>query len=67
MSNKTPTKCENCGQTAVVPSRECGVKVCVKCEYHQGMVRCFCGWAADGGDGYQQLQEMGETIEPEDY
>jgi hypothetical protein len=64
MSNKLPTKCENCDQEAVVLSRFCGADVCVRCEYHQGMARCFCGWAADGGDGYAQLQEMGETIEP---
>jgi hypothetical protein len=48
-------------------SRSCGCKVCVICDHHKGLARCFCGWAADGGDGYQQLLEMGETIEPEDY
>jgi hypothetical protein len=29
-------------------------------------VLCYCGWALDGGDGYQQLIEAGETIEPEE-
>ena len=41
----------------------CGVKVCAYCEYHEGIVRCYCGWAADGGDGRQQLREMGENID----
>ncbi len=43
----------------------CGAKVCIKCEHHQGLARCFCGWAADGGDGYRQLLDMGEQIEPD--
>ena len=44
---------------------DCGAKVCDECGDHQGLARCFCGWARDGGDGYQQLLEMGETIEPD--
>ncbi len=47
-------------------SRHCGAKVCTDCDAHKGLARCFCGWAADGGNGRQQLEEMGETIEPED-
>jgi hypothetical protein len=39
--------------------------VCSKCGNHVGLARCFCGWAADGGDGRRQLEEMGETIDPE--
>ena len=45
----------------------CGAHVCTKCAHHKGLVRCYCGWAEDGGDGRTELQEMGETIEPEDY
>ena len=30
------------------------------------MARCYCGWAADGGNGRQQLVEMGENVE-DDY
>jgi hypothetical protein len=41
----------------------CGVGVCVECEDHKGLARCYCGWSADGGDGYAQLVEMGEPIE----
>ena len=48
-------------------SRGCGVFVCEECDNHEGLARCFCGWAASGGDGYNELLEMGETIEPEDY
>jgi len=40
----------------------CGVRRCLNCNYHEGLVRCFCGWAADGGDGLSQLLAMGETI-----
>lgn len=43
-------------------SRTCGVDVCTKCGSHKGLVRCFCGWAASGGDGRRELIEMGETL-----
>ena len=43
--------------------RSCGVDVCVECRDHKRLARCFCGWSANGGDGYAQLVEMGETIE----
>lgn len=44
-------------------SRECGRFVCSRCHAHEGIVRCFCGWAASGGDGYRELIELGEHIE----
>ena len=45
----------------------CGATVCVKCDSHQGFARCFCGWSAtDGGNGYYEMLEMGEQIEPID-
>ena len=44
----------------------CGAQVCTDCRDHSGLARCFCGWAADGGDGYKQLVEMGEQID-DDY
>lgn len=47
-------------------SRTCAAYVCDACGTHVGLVRCWCGWAADGGDGRAQLQEAGETIDPED-
>jgi hypothetical protein len=62
-----PTKtCPRCGEDMSV-SRTCGVYVCENddCQYHAGLVRCFCGWADDGGDGREQLEQMGETIDPE--
>ena len=63
-----------------VVSESCGAWICVKgglCGAHftyQGkdkepgpmLARCYCGWAADGGDGRQQLVEMGENVE-DDY
>lgn len=47
--------------------RYCGAYVCAACGKHFGHVRCFCGWAASGGDGRRELIEWGETIDPEDY
>ena len=46
-------------------ARGCGVRVCTTCGDHKGLARCYCGWSASGGDGYLELEEMGETIEPE--
>jgi len=44
-------------------SRYCGAWVCWKCDDHRGLDRCYCGWSRGGGDGRQELIEMGETIE----
>jgi hypothetical protein len=44
-------------------SRGCGADVCYDCGDHKGLARCFCGWAASGGNGYQELVDMGEQIE----
>ncbi len=43
-------------------NRHCGVQVCYECRDHKGLVRCYCGWAASGGDGHAELIAMGETI-----
>ncbi len=48
-------------------NRYCGAHVCPSCSNHKGFDRCFCGWSISGRDGRQELIEMGETIEPEDY
>ena len=40
----------------------CGAYVCNECEGHVGLARCYCGWAASGGDGRSELVDMGETI-----
>lgn len=56
-------KCE-CGGEFLL-SRYCGVKVCEDCGNHDGLARCYCGWSLSGEDGYQELLEMGETIEEE--
>jgi len=44
----------------------CGAKVCDSCEDHEGLARCYCGWAASGGNGIRELVEMGEQID-DDY
>jgi hypothetical protein len=43
-------------------SRTCGAFICIHCGWHKGLVRCFCGWSASGGDGRRELIEMGETL-----
>jgi len=55
-----------CGCNDWTLSRSCGVWVCQNCGYHSGLECCYCGWALDGGDGYEQLIEAGETIEPDE-
>ena len=55
----------------------CGAYGCAHCNQHasvnpdtqeviQRFVRCICGWAEDGGNGRQQLLDMGENLD-EDY
>jgi len=61
--NNTEEKCSCGGEYEW--SRHCGAKVCLDCGDHKGLARCFCGWASSGGDGYQELLDMGETIEPD--
>jgi hypothetical protein len=57
-------RCECGGE--FVPSRYCGVRVCDECGRHKGLARCYCGWSeTDPGQGRQELEEMGETIEPD--
>lgn len=41
----------------------CGAKVCVLCDDHKGLERCYCGWSVSGEDGAKELLEMGEVIE----
>jgi hypothetical protein len=48
-------------------NRHCGAWVCYRCDNHRGFARCFCGWSLSGRNGRVELEEMGETIEPEDY
>lgn len=63
--NTDPDACR-CG--GVYRFREyCGAQVCLSCNSHKGLARCYCGWSAGGGDGRRELVEMGETIDPEDY
>lgn len=44
-------------------SRHCGAYVCLDCDEHKGLERCFCGWSRSGGDGRRELIEMGERID----
>lgn len=57
--------CPECDGTADY-SESCGAYVCGECGHHVKLVRCFCGWSASGGNGRQELIEMGENID-EDY
>ena len=44
----------------------CGAYVCWDCDDHRGLARCYCGWAASGGSGRQELLDMGENLEEEE-
>lgn len=55
-------QCSSCNGIAYFGTG-CGVFVCTCCDEHEGLARCFCGWSAGGGNGYQELLEMGERIE----
>jgi hypothetical protein len=63
--NQEPEICE-CGGTFKW-SFYCAADVCDRCGRHKDLARCYCGWAEDGGDGYKQLLDLGEVLEPEDY
>lgn len=43
----------------------CGIEVCEECGYHKGLARCFCGWSISGRDGYTELLEYGEIVDPD--
>ena len=44
----------------------CGSRVCIHCGDHPGLERCYCGWSKTSpGRGRQELEEMGEQIEPD--
>tara|TARA_Y100000034_G_C6854379_1_gene388014 strand:- start:146 stop:346 length:201 start_codon:yes stop_codon:yes gene_type:complete len=58
-------KCQCGGEYQFEPG--CGAWVCDECDNHKGLCRCYCGWAESGGNGYQELIEEGEVIEPEEY
>lgn len=60
-------KCDKCGQNTVTLNRYCGAWVCNACGHHNGFEKCFCGWSLSGRDGYRELIEDGETIEPDDW
>lgn len=63
VESMSDAKCESCKSPNVEQCDDCATRVCRDCGKHQGLARCWCGWAADGGNGRQQLIEMGETIE----
>jgi hypothetical protein len=58
--------CDSCSATGITLNRHCGAYVCFECEAHVGLDLCYCGWSRYGGDGRQQLEDVGEVIE-EDY
>lgn len=61
----SPCAADNCDGLAEFKNG-CGAYVCGKCGHHTGLCRCFCGWAASGGDGHRELIEAGETIDPDE-
>lgn len=65
ITREFPCTCDGC-DGVMSWSRGCGAFVCDVCDTHKGLCRCYCGWSASGGDGYRELEEMGEQIE-DDY
>lgn len=61
----TECKEQDCGGKVEL-HRYCGARVCDRCGVHEGLARCFCGWSLSGRDGRTELEEFGETIEPEE-
>jgi len=56
---------QDCNGTVYL-SKYCGAYVCEFCDEHIGLVRCYCGWSLTASDGREELEAMGETIDPED-
>ncbi len=57
---------QNCACGGKMEWRDyCGANVCNECGFHEGLARCFCGWAASGGNGREELINMGEVIDDE--
>lgn len=59
-----PARCDD-GQHDYHFAGYCGAYVCDLCEDHRGLARCYCGWTLSGGDGREELEELGETIDPD--
>lgn len=54
-----------CKQHEYKFNRYCGAHVCIECDDHKGLERCYCGWSKTSpGRGRQELEEMGEVIDP---
>jgi hypothetical protein len=56
-----PQRCGKCNDV-IWFNAHCGAWVCESCGQHKGLARCYCGWAADGGDGREQLVDAGENL-----
>lgn len=63
----TSTSCENKNCAGITYlSKYCGAYICEYCDQHTGLVRCYCGWSLTASNGREELEAMGETIDPED-
>ncbi len=60
-----PDPCDRCDELDVHFVDFCGAWICGSCDHHQGLARCYCGWAESGGNGRTELLELGEVIDPE--
>ena len=58
-------------------SYACGAWICGYCNHHahvnsstgeitQTLTRCYCGWSESGGNGIEELRDLGENVE-DDY
>ena len=44
MKKMTDNICTRCNKGIMQFRKFCGVDVCNKCGYHQGLGKCYCGW-----------------------
>ena len=55
--------CIECSHHVFKSNSEVSISEAVEKGWIQTLARCHCGWAEDGGDGIQQLVELGENID----
>jgi hypothetical protein len=49
--------CSECGGLLYF-RKYCGAMVCEKCNAHEGLAHCFCGWRIGGADPEAMYQEQ---------
>ena len=58
-----PYICIECSHHVFKTNSEVSISEAAEKGWIQTLARCHCGWAEDGGNGIQQLVELGENID----